>query len=108
MPRRARLTLPNVPLHLIQRGSNRQACFVADEGYRCCLDWLTEHADKTGCRIHATSLKSRLGPRGPAGLGGFHSGLLKWSGHFRTRCNYIDQKQGPVGSKPLGHAASGA
>ena len=31
MPRRARLTLPNIPLHLIQRGNNRQACFFADE-----------------------------------------------------------------------------
>lgn len=27
MPRRARLSPPNVPLHLIQRGNNRQACF---------------------------------------------------------------------------------
>ncbi|PJA58287.1 MAG: transposase, partial [Rhodocyclales bacterium CG_4_9_14_3_um_filter_68_10] len=27
MPRRARLALPNVPLHIIQRGNNRQACF---------------------------------------------------------------------------------
>jgi len=31
MPRRARLALPNVPLHIIQRGNNRQACFYADE-----------------------------------------------------------------------------
>lgn len=34
MPRRARLALPNVPLHLIQRGNNRQTCFFADEDYR--------------------------------------------------------------------------
>jgi len=53
MPRRPRLTLPNVPLHLIQRGNNRQACFVADEDYRNYLDWLREYADKAGCRIHA-------------------------------------------------------
>lgn len=53
MPRRPRLTLPNVPLHLIQRGNNRQACFVADEDYRNYLDWLGEYAGKTGCRIHA-------------------------------------------------------
>jgi len=31
MPRRARIALPNVPLHIIQRGNNRQACFFADE-----------------------------------------------------------------------------
>lgn len=53
MPRRARLALPNVPLHLIQRGNNRQACFFADEDYRLYLDWLGEHAGKTGCRVHA-------------------------------------------------------
>ena len=53
MPRRARLALPGVPLHLIQRGNNRQACFFADEDYRFYLDWLGDHAGKTGCRIHA-------------------------------------------------------
>ena len=53
MPRRTRLALPNVPLHLIQRGNNRQACFFADEDYRLYLDWLGEHAGKTGCRVHA-------------------------------------------------------
>ena len=53
MPRRARLALPGVPLHLIQRGNNRQACFFADEDYRFYLDWLADHAGKTGCRIHA-------------------------------------------------------
>ncbi len=53
MPRRPRLTLPNVPLHLIQRGNNRQACFVADEDYRFYLDWLGEYAGKAGCRTHA-------------------------------------------------------
>jgi putative transposase len=53
MPRRPRLTLPNVPLHLIQRGNNRQACFVADEDHCNYLDWLAEYAAKTGTRIHA-------------------------------------------------------
>jgi len=53
MPRRARICLPNVPQHLIQRGNNRQACFVADEDYRCYLDWLAEYAGKTGCKVHA-------------------------------------------------------
>jgi putative transposase len=53
MPRRARIALPNVPLHLIQRGNNRQACFFADEDYRNYLDWLREYAGQTGCRIHA-------------------------------------------------------
>ena len=53
MPRRPRLALAGVALHLIQRGNIRQACFFADEDYRFYLDWLAEHAAKTGCRIHA-------------------------------------------------------
>lgn len=53
MPRRARLTLPNVPMHVIQRGNNRQACFFADEDYRFYLEWLKEYAAKSKCRIHA-------------------------------------------------------
>lgn len=53
MPRRARLTLQGVPLHLIQRGNNRQACFFADDDYRFYLDRLAEYAGKIGCHIHA-------------------------------------------------------
>lgn len=53
MPRRARIALPNVPVHIIQRGNNRQCCFSADEDYRRYLDWLAEYATKTGCRVHA-------------------------------------------------------
>ncbi|MEN8260558.1 MAG: transposase [Pseudomonadota bacterium] len=53
MPRRPRLMLPNVPVHVIQRGNNRHVCFVADEDYKFYLNWLTEYAGKTGCHIHA-------------------------------------------------------
>lgn len=53
MPRRPRLALPGIPLHLIQRGNNRQACFFAEDDYRIYLDWLTEYASKSGCRVHA-------------------------------------------------------
>lgn len=53
MPRRPRITFPGVPLHLIQRGNNRQACFFADDDYRVYLDWLAEYADANDCDIHA-------------------------------------------------------
>ncbi len=53
MPRRARLSIPGLPLHLIQRGNNRQACFYADEDYRFYLEWLAEYAGKFGCHLHA-------------------------------------------------------
>ena len=53
MPRRARLMLPNIPVHIIQRGNNRQACFYADEDYQFYLEWLRTSAKRNGCDIHA-------------------------------------------------------
>ena len=53
MPRRPRVTLAGVPLHLIQRGNNRQACFFSDDDYRAYLNWLQEYAEKSSCAIHA-------------------------------------------------------
>ena len=53
MPRRPRLATANIPLHIIQRGNNRQACFFADEDYRCYLEWLQEYSHMSNCVIHA-------------------------------------------------------
>jgi len=53
MPRRSRLVLPNIPMHIIQRGNNRQPCFFAEEDYLTYLDWLTEYAQQTRCKVHA-------------------------------------------------------
>ncbi|MFV0436462.1 MAG: transposase [Desulfopila sp.] len=53
MPRRPRIILPGIPLHIIQRGNNRQACFFTDEDYRLYLAWLGEYSCNTNCEIHA-------------------------------------------------------
>ncbi len=53
MPRRARLAVPNIPFHIIQRGNNRQACFYSDDDYLVYFDWLLEYSQKTDCLIHA-------------------------------------------------------
>lgn len=53
MPRRSRIVLANTPLHIIQRGNNRQACFFADEDYVVYLEWLEEYAAKYDCTVHA-------------------------------------------------------
>ncbi|MGH8569807.1 MAG: transposase [Gammaproteobacteria bacterium] len=42
-----------MPLHLIQRGNNRAACFFEEEDYRLYLDLLGELSDKFGCAVHA-------------------------------------------------------
>lgn len=53
MPRRPRIALPGVPLHVIQRGNNRQAIFFAEEDYRYFLGQLAECARSAGCSVHA-------------------------------------------------------
>ena len=53
MPRRARLRLAGLPLHIIQRGNNRTACFFADEDYALYLHHLREMARQFHCAIHA-------------------------------------------------------
>jgi putative transposase len=53
MPRRPRIHLPGVPLHLVQRGHNREACFFTDEDYLAYRDWLADALKKTGCALHA-------------------------------------------------------
>jgi len=53
MPRRARIVIPQVPVHLIQRGHNRRACFLEEEDFEYYLHWLEYSAAKFGCEIHA-------------------------------------------------------
>ena len=33
MPRRSRIHLDGVPLHIVQRGHNREPCFFAEDDY---------------------------------------------------------------------------
>ena len=53
MPRRPRIHLPGVPIHLVQRGHNREACFFADEDFLAYREWLGDALKKTGCALHA-------------------------------------------------------
>ena len=53
MPRRPRIALAGVPVHLIQRGNNRGACFFAEEDYRYYLGQLSELSVRFGCAVHA-------------------------------------------------------
>ena len=53
MPRRARLVLAGVPLHVIQRGHDRQRCFFSDYDFEVYRQWLREAALAHNCLIHA-------------------------------------------------------
>ena len=53
MPRLPRISPPEIPIHIIQRGNNRQACFVADEDHWAYTEWLKEYSVKYRVDIHA-------------------------------------------------------
>jgi putative transposase len=53
MPRVPRLSLPGVPLHVVQRGNNRQTVFFHQSGYSFYLDKLFESANRYGVSVHA-------------------------------------------------------
>ncbi len=53
MPRRARLILPNVPLHVTQRGVNRAAIFIDDEDRHHYRRLLREACAQNAIVVHA-------------------------------------------------------
>ena len=53
MPRLPRLDLVGYPQHVIQRGNNRNVCFVSDEDYVAYAHWLREASEKYQVAIHA-------------------------------------------------------
>lgn len=105
MPRRPRITLPDIPLHVIQRGNNRQPCFAAEEDYHAYLEWLAESMVESACEVHAYMLMTNhvhllVTPRTPQAVGSLmkrlgqryvqyfnrsygRSGTL-WEGRFRS------------------------
>lgn len=69
--------MPGTPLHIIQRGNNRQACFFCDEDYWFYLDWLENYAQSTECSIHAYVLMTN------------HVHLLVTPKHLRSAGNLM-------------------
>lgn len=53
MARQPRIELPDVPLHVIQRGNNRGRCFFVDADCRLYLRCLAQAATRHECAIHA-------------------------------------------------------
>jgi putative transposase len=53
MSRRARLSLPGIPWHIVQRSSARAVCFYAEDDYRFYLDLLARFSEAFGCSVHA-------------------------------------------------------
>ncbi|MEO8144168.1 MAG: transposase [Betaproteobacteria bacterium] len=56
MPRRARIIVPGIPVHAIQRGINRSPCFGEEEDRGFFLHHLGRLASEESCDIHAYCL----------------------------------------------------
>ena len=53
MARLPRVCLPGIPLHLIQRGNNRQACFASLDDFSAYAAWLQEYTARYRVDVHA-------------------------------------------------------
>jgi len=53
MARLSRISPVGVPVHIIQRGNNRQACFVSDADHGVYVGWLAKYSKKYKVDIHA-------------------------------------------------------
>lgn len=56
MPRRPRSILPDIPVHIVQRGNDRQRCFLRPKDYRSYLAALRETSEEYGVSIYAFTL----------------------------------------------------
>ena len=56
MPRRARMYVSGIPYHVVQRGNNREACFLEPENYRFYLELWQELSLRYGVAVHAYCL----------------------------------------------------
>jgi len=56
MPRLARAVVPGIPLHIVQRGINRNACFFAEGDYASYLRFLQRFSARFACPVHAYCL----------------------------------------------------
>ena len=97
MARRARLFHKDVPHHFIQRGHNRDACFVTDVDRLVYLSMLAESAEKAACAIHAYVLMTNhvhllLSVTEPASGGR----MMKWLGQRYVQ--YFNRRYQRIGT----------
>ena len=57
--RRPRIQLDTVPLHIVKRRHNREACFLGVEDYQSYLHWLAKALNNHDCKLHAYVLMNK-------------------------------------------------
>ena len=97
MPRKPRFFLPDVPVHAVQRGNNRQAIFFDENDYRIYLDLIRDGAVHYGCAVHAYVLMTNhvhllLTPHASGSV----SALMQWVGRYYVP--YVNHTYGRSGT----------
>ncbi len=98
MPRRPRFCPAGMPIHVVQRGNNRQVCFGKDADMAAYANWLGEYAKKFDVEIHGWVLMTNhvhllLTPKDEIGV----SKLMQTLGRLYVRYfNYGYQRTGTL------------
>ena len=83
MPRRSRIHIDGMPLHIVQRGHKREPCFFAEQDYLAYLHWLAKAMKEADVRLHAYALMTNpvyLLITPPRGRGRLPSSSSRWAG----------------------------
>lgn len=98
MPRQKRYCPTGYPVHVIQRGINKQNCFTHDSEIAAYLHWLAEGADKYGVDVHAWVIMTNhthllLTPHNEHAI----SKLMQYLGmQYARRFNYRNTRRGSL------------
>ena len=97
MPRKQRFYLPDIPVHIVQRGHSREPVFFENDDYHTYLHWLLEGAGRYGCAVHAYVLMTNhihllVTPEDKHSV----SSMMQYIG--RRYVPYINQAYGTSGS----------
>jgi putative transposase len=91
MPRTPRLVLPGIPLHVVQRGNDRKACFRHEHDRLLYLDELRTLCRDAQCAVHAYVLMTNhvhllMTPNDQGGIGRLMQALgRRYVRHFNDR-----------------------
>ena len=97
MPRRPRQCPPGFPVHIVQRGNNRQAIFATGSDLKAYANWLREAAERYDVDIHAWVFMTNhvhllMTPRAPNAI----SGCMQYLG--RNYVRYFNQRYARSGT----------
>jgi putative transposase len=97
MARPPRLVVPDVALHVVQRGVNRESCFREEADYLVYLTYLRDQLPASGCALHAYCLMTNhvhllLTPRDPDSCARLMRGLGR---HYVP---YFNKRHGRTGT----------